>query len=77
MKLTGISEKNYNELKAFADIEINGGHPYSESIMEAISLLPEKEIKEFLAIAQNSAKENKFIGDDIYLTLEKLRASKN
>lgn len=59
-----ISNPNFKELKAFADINVNGKYPYSD-IVSGISTLPIEKIKANLELAQKAAKDGKSIFTEI------------
>jgi len=59
-----ISNPHFNELKAFADINVDGKYPYA-CLVEGIARLPSERIKTNLELAQKAAKEGKSIFDDI------------
>ncbi len=68
-----LDNPNFNELKSFCEIKVDGKTPYSD-LLFGLSKLPTERIKANLELAQQSAKEGKSVFQDICQEIEQFFA---
>ena len=72
--LTGfLDNPNFDELKSFCEIKVDGKTPYSD-LLFGLSKLPTERIKANLELAQQSAKEGKSVFQEICQEIEEFLA---
>ena len=68
-----LENPNFNELKAFCEIKVDGKTPYCD-LLFGLSKLPQERIKANLELAQQSAKEGKSVFQEICKEIEEFFA---